>query len=225
MRSNCDFCDEFSGNADNAFQRIYGAGPFNRILLRTEEFVVAPSLGQIVEGHLLVLPQAHLRAVADLSATALTRFAVLTNRVGDVVSGEYGRFILFEHGTRAEGMGGCGISHAHLHVVPIGAVEDPVATLKSKFPFQEFDLFNELGPRSRNLPAYLFYRDFGGRLYLFDTGPLPSQYMRRLLAGALHEENWDWRTAGREERLLATLERLSPRFAAMQQSIESHTNA
>ncbi|HTU33069.1 MAG TPA: hypothetical protein VMF66_04635 [Candidatus Acidoferrum sp.] len=140
------------------------------------------------------------------------------------MSREYGRFIVFEHGTRFEGVGGCGIYHAHLHVVPIGAIPDPVTILKSKFPFQEFDSLEELGPRSRDLPTYLFYRDLEGRLYLFDTGPLPSQYMRKILADALHEENWDWRTARREDRLLATTERLSPHFAAMQNSIESQTN-
>jgi hypothetical protein len=89
---------------------------------------------------------------------------------------------------------------------------DPVASLKALFPYEQLKCLDEIGSRSVGLPSYLFYQDAETRLYLFDTGPLRSQYMRKLLADAWGKADWDWRAAGREERLLATLERLSGKF-------------
>jgi diadenosine tetraphosphate (Ap4A) HIT family hydrolase len=211
----CDFCNEFSGSPENAFQRIYGGDQFSRTLLRTEELAVVPSLGQIVEGYLLILPRVHFKAVGDLPANALNKFASISRQVGRVVEKEYGSFILFEHGTRSEGMGGCGIYHAHIHMVPIARTADPITLLKSSFLHREFDDLEQLKTRSEGLLSYLLFQDSDKRLYVFDTGPLPSQFMRKLLADALGVREWDWRAYGREERLIATMKRLSVQFDAI----------
>jgi diadenosine tetraphosphate (Ap4A) HIT family hydrolase len=208
----CDFCNELSGGSENSFGRIYGEHLGNRILSRSSQFAVIPSLGQIVEGYLLVLPINHFKALGDLPGALLQEFAAICERVGITLKDQYGPYILFEHGTRSEGVGGCGIYHAHLHAVPLAEVPDPVDILKLRFPYAELTHLNEIGKRSAGLSSYLFYQDSHSKLYLFDTGPLPSQYMRKLLADALGNQDWDWRTAGREERLLATIQRLSEQF-------------
>jgi len=211
-RNECDFCNEFSGEPGNAFRRIYTGSPESRFLFRSHQFAVIPSLGQIIEGYLLILPIKHLKALGDLPPRALGEFTAISERVGKVLKGTYGPYVLFEHGTRSEGVGGCGIYHAHVHATPLGGLEDPVDTLKKRFPYAELANLNELSKQSAGLPSYLFYQDSTARLYLFDTGPLPSQYMRKLLADAIGDQEWNWRTAGREERLIATLERLSDRI-------------
>jgi diadenosine tetraphosphate (Ap4A) HIT family hydrolase len=207
----CDFCNEFAGRQDNAFSRIYGASK-SRVLFRTGELIVAPSIGQIVEGYLLILPLQHFRASGDLPAGSLVEVGKLLEQVGQVLNKEYGTYVLFEHGTRDPGYGGCGIYHAHVHALPFPAAADPIEMLKHKFSYREFDEFREIGVLAAGLPSYLFYRDSSGRFYLFDTGALPSQYMRRTLSDALGLDAWDWRLSGREERLLCTLGRLSDRF-------------
>jgi len=88
--------------------------------------------------------------------------------------------------------------------------------LKLRFPYTELAHLNEISKQSADLASYLFYQDSNARLYLFDTGPLPSQYMRRVLADALGKQHWNWRDAGREERLLATIRRLSRQFDSTQ---------
>jgi len=186
------------------------------VLFRSNNFAVIPSLGQIVESYLLVLPIKHFKAVGDLPGHYLDEFVAVCQCVGKVLKDQYGPYFLFEHGTRSEGAGGCGIYHAHLHAVPLAQVPDPVDALKSRFPYVELTRINEISKQSAGLPSYLFYQDSNARLYLFDTGPLPSQYMRKVLADALGKEDWDWRTAGREERLFATIQRLSGRFDSAQ---------
>jgi diadenosine tetraphosphate (Ap4A) HIT family hydrolase len=216
LTTGCDFCNELQGKSDNSFRRIYRDEPASRVLYRSNNFAVIPSLGQILEGYLLVLPIKHFKALGDLSRLLLEEFAAVSECVGKILRDQYGPYILFEHGTRSEGVGGCGIYHAHLHAVPLAQVPDPVDALTSTFPCAKLAQVNEIGERSAGLPAYLFYQDSNARLYLFDTGPLPSQYMRKVLADALGGKDWNWRDAEREERLLATTRRLSGKFDSAQ---------
>lgn len=211
----CDFCRELAGSPTNAFARIYGPSA-NRVLFRSDTFVVIPSLGQIVEGYLLVLPIEHSKALADLPTRFLDELASIVELVGNILAEQYGSYILFEHGARSEMAGGCGICHAHLHATPLAGITDPIDTLRATFPYTQSENLTDIKELSASLDSYLFYRDTAAKLYLFDTGPLPSQYMRRLIADALHESNWNWRIAEREERLIATMERLSGRFEATQ---------
>jgi diadenosine tetraphosphate (Ap4A) HIT family hydrolase len=217
----CDFCNELSGGWENSFSRIYRPHLESRVLLRSNNFAVVPSLGQIVESYLLVLPIKHFKAVGDLPRHYLDEFVAVCQSVVEVFNNESGPNILFEHGTRSEGVGGCGIYHAHLHAVPLGKVSDPIDALKSRFPYAELTHLSEISRQSAGLPSYLFYQDSDAKLYLFDTGPLPSQYMRKLLADALGKEEWDWRTSGREERLLATIQKLSGQFESAPNSLTS----
>src|SRR6266478_269312 len=224
LMTGCDFCNELQGKSDNSFRRIYRDEPATRMLYRSNNFAVIPSLGQFLEGYLLVLPIKHFKALGDLSGLFLEEFAAVSECVGKILRGQYGPYILFEHGTRSEGVGGCGIYHAHLHAVPLAQVPDPVDALKSTFPYAKLAHLNEIGERSAGLPSYLFYQDSNARLYLFDTGPLPSQYMRKVLADALGGQDWNWRDAEREERLLATIQRLSGHFESTQNSLMSPTH-
>ncbi len=212
----CDFCNELSGGWENSFGRIYGPHPESRVLFRSNNFAVIPSLGQILEGYLLVLPIKHFKALGDLPGLLREEFAAISECLGKILKDQYGPYVLFEHGTRSQGVGGCGIYHAHLHATPLAGVSDPVNALKLRFPYIELAHLNEISKRSAGLLAYLFYQDSDARLYLFDTGPLPSQYMRKLLADTLGEQDWDWRNAGREERLVATIDRLSEQFKSTQ---------
>jgi diadenosine tetraphosphate (Ap4A) HIT family hydrolase len=209
---NCEFCDEFGGGVNNGFYARYQDCPKTRILLSTENFYVVPSVGQLVDGYLLVLPKDHYTTLDELTTELVAELADTSERVRAALSEIYGSCVCFEHGARGPLNGGCGIYHAHLHIVPLSGISDPAESLKLKFPFAELVHLREIGHRSASLSSYLFYQDSDARLYLFDTGPLPSQYMRKLLADALRTQDWDWRTAGREERLLATIRRLSGQF-------------
>jgi len=219
---NCDFCNEFSGDAQNAFDRIYHRDPGSRVLLRSDDFALVPSLGQIAEGHLLLLPIRHSTAIGDLTDGLLEEFTRLSGAVLRILRREYGPCIAFEHGVRSGGAGGCGISHAHLHAVPLPSSLDPIGSLKAKFLHQRMRDLSDLGKQSKGMAAYLFYADSRSRAYLFDTPTLESQYMRKALAANLGVHDWDWRTAGREGRLLATLNRLSRRFDKLRFSATTH---
>jgi diadenosine tetraphosphate (Ap4A) HIT family hydrolase len=213
--ANCDLCNEFSGKLPNIFETIYGSDPKSRVLFRSNDFVVVPSLGQITEGHLLLLPLEHRTALGDLPESLLEDLTTLSGSVAAILREEYGSCITFEHGVRPGDSGGCGISHAHLHAVPFSEALDPFDILKSTFSYKRIEDLNEIKEQSAGLSGYLFYQDAHSRAHLFNAPNLISQYMRKLLVELQGADDWDWRSAGKEDRLLATLNRLSNRFEAI----------
>lgn len=212
VAARCDFCDEFSGKSESTFNRIYRCNPRTRVLFRSDDFALVPSLGQVAEGHLLLLPIVHCTAIGDLTGSLLEDFTGICDAVLEILRREYGPCVAFEHGVRSGGAGGCGISHAHLHFVPLAPSLDPIGSLQLKFPHKRLGDLSELGNESKGMVGYILYADSNSRINLFDTPSLESQYIRKILTTNLGMHEWDWRAAGREERLLATLNRLSGHF-------------
>jgi diadenosine tetraphosphate (Ap4A) HIT family hydrolase len=210
--SQCDFCDEFSGGHNNAFSRRYGSDPRGRTVFETQNFKVLPSLGQIVEGHVLVVPVRHYTALADMPSPLTEEVADLADHVRIALSANYGSCLLFEHGSRGVCSGGCGIYHAHLHAVPLREESEPVSLLKERFGYRKLGSIGDIASESNGTDSYLYYEDLHSNRYIFDVEYLPSQYMRRLMAEALGKDEWDWRKCGREEALLSTITRLSQAF-------------
>ena len=213
----CDFCDELSGGVDNAFYARYRESTRSRILFATENFRAFPTIGQLVEGYVLVVPVSHYSALDEMPSELLPELAAFCGSVRTAISQSYGPSVCFEHGARKPLNGGCGIYHAHLHIVPWNSPNSPrdlAAELKESFPCRKLETLADLAVDSDGKSPYLFYEDTDHNRYRFSVGNLPSQYMRRLVAESLGIPDWDWRAAGREERLLATLNRLSERFNA-----------
>jgi len=143
----------------------------------------------------------------ELPAELVVELRSIFETVNSVLSQAYGPCVFFEHGARGPIHGGCGIYHAHVHAVPLGEVPDPVDALKLRFPYRELARMDDLRRDGQEFSAYLFYQDSNARIYRFDTGSLPSQYMRKLIADRQGNQDWDWRSAGCEERLFATIRR------------------
>jgi diadenosine tetraphosphate (Ap4A) HIT family hydrolase len=218
FQKNCEFCDEFTGGLSNAFYARYKSCPKTRFVLSTDNFHAFPSIGQLFDGYLLIAPKMHYASLDEMPRVLWPEFEGVYQQVRAALSNLYGPCISYEHGARQPSGGGCGIYHAHLHATPLAGISDPVDALKLSFPYTELGRLSEISERTVNVASYLFYQDLDARLYLFDTGPLPSQYMRKLLADALGDQDWNWRKAGREERLLATIERLSEHFNSTYES-------
>jgi diadenosine tetraphosphate (Ap4A) HIT family hydrolase len=193
----CEFCAEFSGDCSR-FRRIYGLG-VRRIVRSYGEVVVIPTIGQMFPASMLVVPTQHVETTAEAGASVLEQvdhaLRDLSGRLAHL-----GRVLVFEHGARRCTKSGCGVYHAHIHVLPLpGHVSSEVF------------LPNTIARRGRSLSAalgqladsenYFLCQDTYGRVAFCDAKVDPdapwltSQFGRRTLAAHFGLRcDWDWRS-------------------------------
>jgi ATP adenylyltransferase len=169
-----------------------------------------PSLGAYVEGWTLVVPRKHVLSLADLSPSDASAFeeVLVTSRAR--VSHAYGSTIVFEHGSSGAGrLAGCGVDHAHAHVVPTSV--DDVRTLVDAISPSTHTWQPITRPWMSETAAeedYLWILDSTGS-WLAEAPELPSQLIRRALAHHWSIVEWDWRAAPRKDLYNLTAQRLA----------------
>lgn len=210
--SACEFCDEFSDGRNNTFILRYGPELLDRVILATERFCVIPSLGQITQGHLLVVPTGHFCSLCDLPIEHIEELENLCLVVRSTLRKTFGACVFFEHGIRGEGGGGCGIDHAHMHAVPVeaGGVLD---ILSCEFSGSVVGSLAEVKGTLARTSSYLLFEDANSTRHVFPVESLPSQYMRKLVAESIGKREWDWRKCGYEPDMLSTMRLLLPIFS------------
>ncbi|MBI4676194.1 MAG: HIT domain-containing protein [Elusimicrobia bacterium] len=193
----------------NLFAAMFQGHPRERIVRETDNFVVLPTIGQIVEGYLLVLPKAHCLSLGHIPKENYRELEMLKDETVAVLSRVYCRPILFEHGAvSATRKGGACVTHAHLHVVP--ADVDLLPRIDHRMPRRSLGGLSELKVQVERGIPYLFYETRGGDRFVFDACRLPSQYLRRLLAIEVGAEyKWDWKAHSGLQELTSVLQRLA----------------
>lgn len=99
------------------------------IPFRTPDFVVFPDAAPIAPRHSLIVPQDHVLSFSRLDVDRQHATQRLVDYLTTHISApeDYVPYV-FEHGSKeADETVGCGITHAHLHVlyVPAGCLNDP----------------------------------------------------------------------------------------------------
>ena len=207
----CDFCDEIAGGTCNSFSRRYGSTA-DRIIFRTARICVVPTLGQIAEGHLLIIPVQHVNSIADMDEDATQEFTSVYEEVKQTLRRSYQDCICFEHGVRIPGSGGCGIDHAHMHAIPVSG-HGVLDILQRTFVGSQVGCVADVTHAFSRDVSYLYFESNEGERQVFETPFIPSQYMRRLVSESLGKRHWDWRTADFEPGLIATVQKLSVEFS------------
>ncbi len=189
----------------------------NTIILETDNFVVIPTLGQFIEGWLMVVSKEHVPSAQSMSPYLLTELSEVVQQTGHMLEAAYGQCVVFEHGhgPSLHRAAGCCVAHTHLHVAPCRSS----SRFASLIPF---------GPSSRlrlpELPqlartGYLLVTDAGqnGEYDLYEIQTvIPRQFLRQVLAASEGcEEVWDWRRYPCHENIRSTIERLGAELVSM----------
>lgn len=109
----CVFCSQLNGGSARA--------PWNQPILESENFLVVPSLGSLVEGWTLLVPKQHYLSMGALPSGLRAEAESLQHDVERLLRAQFDQpLVIFEHGPSAVKHGtGCGVDHAHTHVLPI----------------------------------------------------------------------------------------------------------
>jgi len=211
--NNCDFCHEIS-DIPSLFSTIYRDVLPSRILTRQDDFTILPSIGQLVPGYLLIVNNTHYTSSQQLPLSAVQSLCNIFSMVESIIRRVYNSAtVFFEHGmpSFAQHCGGCGISHHHIHAVPINNSINIIDHVDD-MSFDHLSLFSDVLSIPKTQP-YLFIRDTNGKMLISYIDHLPSQYMRRIISRSINStDSWDWRKYSLENTLVDTYRTLYPYF-------------
>lgn len=210
-QSTCRLCRHGSDAAGNQIPF------FDRPIIETDQFRAIASLGSIVPGWILISPRIHL---LNMAASYLNPdFVKLRTLLARILEDEFSLPVrIFEHGAARSGSRtGCGVDHAHLHMVPLStSLGPPASTFQENlewFPLSSSEVARFVGGQE-----YLFYsddslsRDPAGIVALVDE-PI-SQFFRRVLADEVHLPTlFDYRTHSFDSNIRETHLRIESRLS------------
>jgi ATP adenylyltransferase len=198
---------------------------WNKPLFESPNFVVLPSLGALVEGWLILVPKKHFICMGALPDSVASEMHEMKNFLCSILEQYYGKICAFEHGpSRAKLNVGCGVDHAHLHIVPVAF--DLASAVTSFLPKGTF--WSEAGLKECRASFgrgedYLYLEQPIGAGRIVTHHAFGSQLFRRAIAariGALNQFNWREypqltkvsatidKVRGRDGRMLSCMSRL-----------------
>ena len=214
----CPYCDAFEKGCfefekkNNLPSKAYLK---NRILYETKNFIVFPTVGQIVEGYLLIASKKHFLGMGQIPKRQYSELNFICKKVRNILTEEYTSPLFFEHGVISEvKKGGCCITHAHFHAIPVKI--DILHELVNHFEYQRIKSLDSLKKQFDKGIPYFFYESNYGERYLFEIPEIvPSQYIRKVIAVKIGKpERWDWKSCLGIVELLRTIEKLKGKFVS-----------
>jgi ATP adenylyltransferase len=200
----CCLC---TGIAENDLRETW-----NQPVFESPNFVAIPSLGSLVEGWLLIVPKHHFISAAVLPAHLLGEMAQLKQNVCETLAKQYGPVCVFEHGPAGEHRAaGCGVDHAHVHVVPVRA--DLMLAAQQFLPadvkFRQGTLA-ECRAAAESGSDYLYVEQPVGVEFVAFHQQFGSQTFRKAIASICGIPNeYNWRDHPNLNKVLATIDRLA----------------
>jgi diadenosine tetraphosphate (Ap4A) HIT family hydrolase len=153
-----------------------------------------PSLGPLTFGHTLLVPANHVYSLADWEDPGHVQEIV--GEALDVMRRSFGRTVTFEHGTRSPNSeGGCGIRHAHLHLVPT-RIRTGLPPAFEWIGLNRDDWASLIVQTAPDLD-YLMYWEPESEPSVALTNSVRSQVLREFVAVKVGLLEWDWRRAPR----------------------------
>jgi len=143
----------------------------------------------------LIFPKEHVCSIMQVSSILMKEIVHVVDHAFEHILQTYGVPYIFEHGVGRGKQGGCGINHAHLHIVPVQPKQ--VITINTLIA-QDFsaDMSIKLCDLRRINAldrSYLLYGTDLESLSLKLKDDIPSQYLRRKIALSNENTSWDWR--------------------------------
>lgn len=187
---NCPFCLDKKYLNQSLTTDIY---PNSFIIYETTNFLVAPDIAPLIEGHLLLFPKAHYISVGNLIAEHFSEFTDVKNYILHLFLNRYSRPVFFEHGAAKTQKAGNSIDHAHLHCLPA----DIDLVSNQNVPWIAINSLLDLTKFYENNIPYIYFEDCSGNMFVSllhdERKDLPSQFLRKVVANILGSENWNWR--------------------------------
>ena len=174
---NCVFCDIDKNKIENT------------IIDESDNFIVLPTIGALVDGYLLIVNKKHINSMSELNENERIEYEFLLEKYRKMFKNIYNKFpIIFEHGSPISDMKASSVIHAHTHIVNHQFVNEDM--IVKKLNFKRIDNLN-YSSKEQNYIMYINQQNVCYVSYNFES---ISQMMRKLIAKDLGYENkFDWK--------------------------------
>lgn len=207
MDTECQFCTVFRATALNESMQYC-----DKTLFQSDNFAVLPSLGALIEGWLLIVPKNHALCLGALSQELHSELNILRSRVSLALEECYGAVTVFEHGpAQSCHPVGCGVDHAHLHILPIqiNLIEGVKEIFSEPLKWEKVGSVQETASLYEAGLPYLYVEQTPGRGFVTTHPNLQSQMFRKVIARHIGKpDQYNWRQFPEEANILSTIERL-----------------
>lgn len=182
----CRFCALLAGKNDT----------FDSVWLRGEHFQAMVSIGALIPGWTLLVPRDHATNMSD--AYERSEFWEFAGAAAETVESTYGQVTLFEHGpSHSASLTGCGVDHAHTHLVPLRFSLEALARLEEPELRWEDCRVDEVRARANGCEYLYVASDFNGSSTQGSIARLEqptSQFFRKLIARQTGlAASWDYK--------------------------------
>ncbi len=201
-RASCEFCTEFYLDPPEEGSRV---------LLNSSNFLVVADASPLVYGHVLILPRRHLCSMSRGTPEMHSELAALVSRTMRELDRQVAKPLLFEHGMGSDAAVGCGVTHAHIHALPLASPQKRliVEQVGAQYPLTDYPHLCDALAAIRPETSYLMVTDNDDRWSVADNCTTPSQFMRKLVAEACGIAGWDWRRRTHQHLTRAIVEGIS----------------
>jgi ATP adenylyltransferase len=204
VNGRCRICNVVGGSHGRC------APIWDQVLFESKNFAVFPTVGSIIPGWLLVAPKQHRLCMGALDLIEFAELREVTNEACEALRERFGSVVVFEHGpTRPQSSVGCGVDHAHLHVVSteIDMIEGVRALANGAFLWRQVNSIESTTRCWREGQPYLFVQRAGAEAWLTSDPNIGSQMFRRVIANACGlSTQFDWKLHSFESNVRLTVE-------------------
>ncbi|MDB5171110.1 MAG: hypothetical protein JWO35_804 [Candidatus Saccharibacteria bacterium] len=153
----------------------------------TSSFRIVCDAHPLKEGHILVIPKAHLSCIGEYEPGLLQEFKELYDKVSTFVQVQYGSVATFEHGVFGQT-----VFHSHIHFLPFTGSPDDIVPegAEKRTPLADLSELQEL---YKGQGGYLFF-SIGKDMWTVDTDLAEPRFFRDRFASAIgHPERGSWK--------------------------------
>lgn len=194
------------------FRNYHSKAFYNEILFESENFIVIPTLGSLVEGWLLIVPKNEYLSIQCIEKESLlNELQELSHSVAELMIIEFGSVTMFEHGAiKPKSTVGCGVDFAHLHLVPVNfdLLQGVEKFLGLSYVWRKVLNLKDAIRSSEKGTEYLFLTDQLGNSFITQSEKIQSQLFRKVIATYLGvPEKFDWKKFHETENITNTIQR------------------
>lgn len=171
----------------------------NVILARKDTFLMAPALGPLVPGHVIVISAEHSESLRFLPTRLRSDYAAFSGELRSYCAQIGDTMLEAEHGASNESLEGPCIRHAHVHILP------GLGEMISIFDEDSQLKIVDVGRVSSRVDPYLWIAN-GASERLYHAPKAPGQQIRRAIGIRLAIDDWDWAINPKAATIVQTIE-------------------